>query len=152
MISIILIKFSDSEGVSNGNFSVSISSKHKTVLTKTLEKNEFIPRCSKVSFFYKLVKVSDIESTNDEEFETAAGENESNSNNCKDAEIDSIQDVQKEINRKRSSNNLDIHAKLMIPDPADKKKISFNVKSFGKPQISIWKVTASFPEDVSVYL
>ena len=129
---------------------MNISSKHKVSLTKSLEKNNLIPRWSKVSFYYKLVKVSDIESSNDEEYEAAAGENESNNKNCKDVEIDSPLDVQKELEKSRGSNSLDIHAKLMIPDPASKKKLSFFIKSVGKPLVSILKITASFPEDVSL--
>lgn len=133
---------------SPGEYIVTIRGKHKANLSKSLETNKFIPKCHKVSMYYQLTKISDMKDTFDEEFIAEAGSSDSNSNNCKNVEIDDITAVQKAIEKLKVNNYMDISAKILIPDPTSKKRISFMFRSSNKPELSVVKVTAALPEDI----
>jgi hypothetical protein len=64
-----------------GDYVLTLSGGHKANLTKTLETNKQIPRCSKVSIFYQLIKISEIKDTFDEEFLAETGEIDTDGNN-----------------------------------------------------------------------
>ena len=131
-----------------GEYVVTVAGTHKTLMTTALEKNEYIPRCSKVSMYYQLVKVSDIQTTYDEEFAAETGSIDDSNDNCKDIEIDKVGAIQKAIESQRVNNYMDINAKILIPDPSKSKKVTFVIRSSSKPILSVVKVTASLPEDI----
>ena len=98
--------------------------------------------------YYQLVKISDVKNTLDEEFLADAGFSDASNKNCRDVEIDDIADVQKAIEKMKVSNYMDISAKILIPDPSSKKRVSFMFRSGNKPELSVVKVTAALPEDI----
>lgn len=59
---------------SEGEYIITVSGGHKAALTKTLEANNLVPKCSKVSMFYHLSRISDLQNTFNEEFESEAGD------------------------------------------------------------------------------
>jgi hypothetical protein len=133
---------------SSGDYIVRISSSHSATLTKTLKKNELIPKCSKVSFYYQLIKISDIKTTYDGEFLADTGGMDASDNNCKNVEIDTVPAINSEIERQRTNNYFDINAKLLIPDPSSQKKLGFYMRSSNKPILSVVKIAASLPENI----
>jgi len=133
---------------SPGEYVVTLSGSHNAVLTKTLETNKFIPRCSKVSMYYQLTKISEIKNTYDEEFKSEIGEIDTSGNNCKNIKLDDVLSIQKYIEKQRGDNYMDISAYVLIPDPTTKKSIQFILRSLNKPSMSVVRVTVSLPEEI----
>ena len=133
---------------SPGEYIVTIKGKHSAKLTKNLQTNEFIPKCSKVSFYYQVLKISDVRNTYDEEFAANTGGMDASNDNCKNVEIDTIETISQYLESERTRNSIDVSAKLLIPDPTSKKKIGFLLRSANKPIMSVVKVSASLPENV----
>lgn len=131
-----------------GEYLIILKGHSKANLTKSLQQNKYIPRCSKVSMHYKLTKLSDMENTLDEEYLAEKGTVDSSSNNCKNVDIDSPRAVQKELDASRSREYMDINAKVLIPEPSSRKKMTFRLSSTSKPITSVIKVTAALPDEI----
>jgi hypothetical protein len=114
---------------SPGEYIVTVRGMHKAILTPKLKENKLIPKCSKISVLYQMTKISDIQTTYDEEFIAQTGTIDASSDNCKNVDIDEVNEIQKHIELQRISNYMDINTKILIPDPASNKKISFIVRS-----------------------
>ena len=69
-----------------------------------------IPKCSKVSFYYQLLKIEDVKETYDEEYAANTGGMDASEDNCKNVNIDSIESVRKYLKSQRTSSSNNVSA------------------------------------------
>jgi len=131
-----------------GEYIVTIKGGHKAILSPKLKANSKIPKCSKVTMFYQMTKLSDIQDTFDGEYISQTGTMDGIQDNCKNVEIDDLKSVRVHLEQQRVSNYMDVSAKIMIPDPASDKKINFIVRSSNKPIMSVVKISVALPEKI----
>ena len=131
-----------------GEYIVTVSGGHKAMLTDTLRVNKHVPKCSKVSMFYQLSKISELNQAFDEEYENEIGEIDSSRNNCKNVKIHELVEVQRRIESKRGSNYMDINANILIPDPTSKRRLSLAIRSSSKPMSDVVRITTSLPDEI----